>query len=152
MSIKIFHFVLGTISFFVRYYYFLLGTMFCYFNLLFLIYFSFFGRFLYFLLLFHWLAAINQWKCCINSYTYRIRIRKYSLEDDCPEQILITTLYFFGQDLQNKTTLNYTLVIFFYIIFRNILSCCRNILFCSKNNFFVEYIWNKFFVEYFNLF
>ena len=94
-----------------------LEQCFVFFNLLFLIYFSFFGRFLYFLLLFHWLAAINQWKCCINSYTYRIRIRKYSLEDDCPEQILITTLYFFGQDLQNKTTLNYTLVIFFYIIF-----------------------------------
>ena len=94
-----------------------LEQCFVFFNLLFLIYFSFFGWFLYFLLLFHWLAAINQWKCCINSYTYRIRIRKYSLEDDCSEQILITTLYFFGQDLQNKTTLNYTLVIFFYIIF-----------------------------------
>ena len=145
MSIKIFHFVLGTIYFFVRYYYFLLGTMFCFFNLLFLIYFSFFGRFLYFLLLFHWLAASSQLpiKALHWFLRNRIRTRKYSWKDDCPNQNLITTLYFFRRDLENKTTLNYTLIIFLYIIFKNILSCCWNILFCFKNNFVFYKIYSE---------
>ena len=86
----------------------------------------------------HWLAAIDQWKCCIDSYANKIWVSKHSSKDDCPNQILITTLYFLWQDLQNKTAFNYTSIIFFYVIIcSKKVYFARNILFCYWNICFV---------------
>ena len=94
--------------------------------------------FFFFLLLSHWLAAIDQWKCCIDSYANKIWVSKHSSKDDCPNQILITTLYFLWQDLQNKTAFNYTSIIFFYVIIcSKKVYFARNILFCYWNICFV---------------
>jgi len=108
------------------------------FHLLFLSLFFFIGCFLFFLLLSHWLAAIDQWKCCIDSYANKIWVSKHSSKDDCPNHILITTLYFLWQDLQNKTAFNYTSIIFFYVIIcSKKVYFAMNILFCYWNICFV---------------